>query len=50
MKRIPVASPDGVGRWSGTVPFTSVVASSPTTGGGYPVPQGSRVPVAASGL
>jgi hypothetical protein len=27
------------------VPFTNVVASSPTTGGGYPVPPGSRVPL-----
>jgi hypothetical protein len=30
------------------VPFTNVVASSPTTGGGYPVPPGSRVPVAGT--
>jgi hypothetical protein len=34
--------------WSGSVPFTNVVASSPTTGGGYPVPAGSRVPVAGT--
>jgi len=30
------------------VPFTNVVASSPTTGGGYPVPPGSRVPDAGT--
>ena len=30
------------------MPFTNVVASSPTTGGGYPVPPGSRVPVAGT--
>jgi hypothetical protein len=30
------------------VPFTNMVASSPTTGGGYPVPPGSRVPVAGT--
>jgi hypothetical protein len=34
--------------WNSSVPFTNVVASSPTTGGGYPVPQGSRVPVAGT--
>jgi hypothetical protein len=34
--------------WNGSVPFTNVVASSPTTGGGYPVPPGSRVPVAGT--
>ena len=30
------------------MPFTNVVASSPTTGGGYPVPPGSRVPEAGT--
>jgi len=30
------------------VPFTNVVASSPTAGGGYPVPPGSRVPSAGT--
>jgi hypothetical protein len=44
----PAASAGGGGRWSATVPFTNVVASSPTTGGGYPVPPGSRVPVAGT--
>ena len=39
------AAPTG---WSSSVPFTNVVASSPTTGGGYPVPPGSRVPVAGT--
>ena len=31
--------------WQSSVTVTNVVASSPTTGGGYPVPPGSRVPV-----
>jgi hypothetical protein len=31
--------------WQSSVPSTNVVASSPTTGGGYPVPPGSRVPL-----
>src|SRR6266516_1480709 len=34
--------------WQATVPFTNVVASTPTVGGGYPVPPGSRVPVAGT--
>ncbi|MEP6599195.1 MAG: hypothetical protein ABJB98_07095, partial [Actinomycetota bacterium] len=34
--------------WDSSVPFTNVVASSPTTGGGYPVPPGSRVPQAGT--
>ncbi len=34
--------------WDSSVPFTNVVASSPTTGGGYPVPPGSRVPAAGT--
>jgi len=34
--------------WNPSVPFPNVVASSPTTGGGYPVPPGSRVPVAGT--
>src|SRR5712691_11201539 len=34
--------------WTSRVPFTNVVASSPTTGGGYPVPPGSRVPLAGT--
>ena len=36
------------GGWSGSVAFTNVVASAPTTGGGYPVPPGSRVPLAGT--
>jgi len=36
------------GGWAATVPFTNVVASSPASGGGYPVPPGSRVPVAGT--
>ena len=34
--------------WNSSVQFTNVVASTPTTGGGYPVPPGSRVPVAGT--
>jgi hypothetical protein len=34
--------------WSSSVPFTNQIASSPTTGGGYPVPPGSRVPEAGT--
>ncbi|TML55982.1 MAG: exo-alpha-sialidase [Actinobacteria bacterium] len=33
---------------STSVSFTNQVASSPTSGGGYPVPPGSRVPVAGT--
>jgi hypothetical protein len=40
------AAPDS--GWNSSVPFTNVVASSPTTGGGYPVPPGSRVPEAGT--
>ena len=40
-----VASAQG---WSASVPFTNQIASSPTTGGGYPVPPGSRVPEAGT--
>jgi hypothetical protein len=34
--------------WASSVAFTNVVASSPTAGGGYPVPPGSRVPLAGT--
>ena len=44
----PGAGTDGGSLWSASVPFTNVVASSPTTGGGYPVPPGSRVPLAGT--
>jgi hypothetical protein len=44
----PAASTTGGSLLSPTVPFTNVVASSPTSGGGYPVPPGSRVPVAGT--
>jgi len=44
----PAASGSSGGAWSASVPFTNVVASSPTTGGGYPVPQGLRVPEAGT--
>jgi hypothetical protein len=33
------------GGWSSSTSFTNQVASSPTSGGGYPVPPGSRVPL-----
>ncbi|HEV8570984.1 MAG TPA: sialidase family protein [Actinoplanes sp.] len=44
----PMASASDGGLWSTSVPFTNVVASSPTRGGGYPVPPGSRVPLAGT--
>src|SRR5262245_62662960 len=34
--------------WQSSVPFTNQVASSPTAGGGYPVPPGQRVPEAGT--
>src|SRR5512132_309976 len=34
--------------WTANVTFTNAVASSPTSGGGYPVPPGSRVPLAGT--
>jgi hypothetical protein len=34
--------------WQASVPFTNVVASTPTMGGGYPIPPGSRVPLAGT--
>jgi hypothetical protein len=43
-----MASASDGGLWSTSVPFTNVVASSPTRGGGYPVPPGSRVPLAGT--
>ena len=30
--------------WASSIPFTNQVASSPTTGGGYPVPPGQTFP------
>jgi hypothetical protein len=44
----PIANASDGGLWSASVPFTNVVASSPTRGGGYPVPPGSRVPEAGT--
>jgi hypothetical protein len=41
------AAPSG-SLWQASVPVSNVVASSPTSGGGYPVPPGSRVPVAGT--
>jgi hypothetical protein len=43
----PVTGTPG-GAWQASVAFTNAVASSPTTGGGYPVPPGSRVPEAGT--
>src|SRR3989454_1619108 len=34
--------------WAGSVAFINQVASSPSSGGGYPIPPGSRVPVAGT--
>jgi hypothetical protein len=34
--------------WNSTVPFANVVASTPMSGAGYPVPAGSRVPDAGT--
>ena len=34
--------------WRASVPFTNQVATSPTAGGGYPVPPGARVPDAGT--
>jgi hypothetical protein len=50
---LALAATPGVGTggsslWSASVPFTNVVASTPTAGGGYPVPPGSRVPLAGT--
>ncbi len=42
----PVTSAGGA--WKASVSFTNQVASSPTDGGGYPVPPGSRVPLAGT--
>jgi hypothetical protein len=44
----PSARTSGGSLWSTSVAVTNVVASSPTTGGGYPVPPGSRVPEAGT--
>jgi hypothetical protein len=43
---VPAGGANGL--WMSSVPFTNVVASSPTVGAGYPVPAGSRVPVAGT--
>ncbi len=42
----PVTSAGGA--WSASVSFTNQLASSPTSGAGYPVPPGSRVPLAGT--
>ncbi len=44
----PGAGRPGGALWSTSVSFSNVVASSPTAGGGYPVPPGSRVPLAGT--
>jgi hypothetical protein len=38
------AATASAGGWSSSVPFTNQVASSPTKGGGYPVPAGQTAP------
>src|SRR5437867_10372296 len=38
------AASAGAAGWTSSVPFTNQVASSPTTGGGYPVPRGQTFP------
>jgi len=43
---VPVTT--AAGAWSGSVRFTNQVVSSPTSGGGYPIPPGSRVPEAGT--
>ena len=42
------AGTPGGSPWSASVAFTNMVASTPTSGGGYPVPPGSRVPLAGT--
>jgi hypothetical protein len=44
----PVGGSPGGSQRTVSVPFTNVVASTPTTGAGYPVPPGSRVPEAGT--
>src|SRR5437879_4389767 len=44
---VPIAGSEST-PWSASVAFANVVASSPTAGGGYPVPAGSRVPEAGT--
>lgn len=40
-----VPATSAAGAWSGSVRFTNQVASSPFTGGGYPVPPGASAPL-----
>src|SRR6266568_3457193 len=40
---VPVAA--AAGNWMSSVAFSNQVASSPTTGGGYPIPAGQTAPV-----
>ena len=40
----PGAAASGGSSWASNVSFSNVVASSPTTGGGYPVPPGQTFP------
>ena len=42
------ASTAAAGGWQGSVLFTNQVASSPASGGGYPVPAGSTAPDAGT--
>ena len=43
-----LAGTASAGTWTSSVPFTNQVASSPTTGGGYPIPPGQTVPDAGT--
>jgi hypothetical protein len=43
-----VGGASGSSGWSSSISFTNQVASSPTIGGGYPIPPGSRVPLAGT--
>jgi hypothetical protein len=41
---LPCRRPGQRPAWASSIPFTNQVASSPTTGGGYPVPPGQTFP------
>src|SRR5947207_1859887 len=41
----PAASIDAASGWQATVPVVNQVASTPFSGGGYPVPEGGTAPV-----
>ena len=45
---LAAAGSASAGTWGSSVSFTNQVASSPTTGGGYPIPPGQTVPDAGT--